>query len=89
MHLPRCMAIDTSMLQQEDNKLNVSTLTLSDLEPLTDTNDIPELVLVPLVNVESRDASSTDVLEDCISLIQIMLKKLQDVKQWRVGNDPI
>ena len=77
MTLPGCLALDMSSVEEED-KMNVSTMLLSDLECLADANDVAEVVLVPLVDIESTDASSTVVLEACVSLMQIMSKKLQD-----------
>ena len=76
VNLPGCLALGMSMA--EEDKVNVSTMTLSDLESLVDPNGVAEVVLVPLVDIESTDASSTGVLEACVSLMQIMTKKLQD-----------
>ena len=80
MTLPGCLALEMSAAEEEEDMLNVSTmLLLSDLECLAGANDVAEVVLgVPLVDIESTDASSTDVLEACVSLMQIMSKKLQD-----------
>merc|ERR1739844_164018 len=75
--LPGCLALDMSAADEEgndENKLNVSTMLLSDLECLADVNDVAEVVLVPLVDIESTDASSPVVLEACVSLMQIMSK---------------
>ena len=53
-------------------------MTLSNLESLTDPNDVAELVLVPLVDIEPTAASSTGVLKACVSLMLIMSEGLQD-----------
>ena len=60
-------------------KLNSFTMSLSDLECLAHSNDVPKLILVPLIGIEPKDASSSDVLQYFVLLLQVMLKKLQDV----------
>ena len=61
---------------------------MSHLEALVDSNDVPELLLVRVVGVESRDVTSTDVLEGYLSFLQVLWKKLQgttDGVSHRVG----
>ena len=78
VNLPGCSALDMSVVEEEqEDKVNVSTMTLADIESLADPNDVPEVALVPIVDIKSTDASSTDVLEACVRLMQIMSKKLQ------------
>ena len=63
----------------EEGKLNMYTVSLFDLECLTHSNDVPNIILVTLLGIESKDASSSSVLKDCILLLQVALNKIQDV----------
>ena len=54
-------------------------MSLSDLECLAHSNNVPKLILVPLIVIESNDAISSGVIEDYVLLLWVTLKKLGDV----------
>ena len=53
----------------EEAKLNVFTMRFLDLECLVHSNDVPKLILVPIIGIESKDASSSGFLKDCALLL--------------------
>lgn len=63
----------------KEGKLNVSTISLSDLECVAHSNDVPKLILVPLIGIESKGSISSVVLQYFLLLFQAVFKKLQDV----------
>ena len=54
------------------------TMSLFDLECLKHSNDVPNIISVTLLRIESKDASSSGVLEDCVLLLQVVLNKMED-----------
>ena len=52
-------------------------MTLSDVEAMN-TKDEAEYMLVPLIDMESRNASSSEVIEDSSLLLKLMSKKIRD-----------
>ena len=84
INIPGCSTLDTLLVQVENLNektqctTNISSMKFSEVEALLNANDIPKYILVPLVDLECKDPSSSFVLEGCISLLQVLLKKLNN-----------
>ena len=61
VNLAGCLALEDFLVKE--GNLNVSTMSLSDLECMSHSNYVLKLILVPLIDIEPKDVSSSDVLQ--------------------------